>query len=519
MNEDDDTLARILAGDGTPEEIAKALADASADPRLARRLADLAAIDAMLGIAAEDEFTRGKKIRDTMDFLRGKEQEDFVIDIRSRLKSRRKWTRGIAAAAAAIALCASGWFYLSSRSVATVVRAETVNWENGMRLEEGSRLKAGSHLHFGSGLLEVSVGKGATMIVEGPADLQLVSTGRSFLNHGRVVIRNQSASGDFQVTTSKGSVRSADNFAISSLTGSDVEVVSLGRDLSFKASDGTVHPVKKDESLFLGGKGSETSERDTTFYTSLPPRRNGEAPFVHWALDEITGDQSPAVSRDMPQIPMELALYGFEGGRPPLPASGRFGAALDFDGNASYAESPFRGIAGGETRTVCFWVKVPQNFSAREGFAVVSWGNFQSTNPGGVWQISINPLIGDGPLGRIRVGTHLGQIVGTSDLRDGQWHHVAVVLYGGLSPDIGTHVLAYLDGEIESISKRTLGPIRTDVEANHGVWIGRNVADTTTAASGHGRFFRGEVDEVYIFRAALEPDEIKHLMDRNELPR
>jgi hypothetical protein len=34
-----------------------------------------------------------------------------------------------------------------------------------------------------------------------------------------------------------------------------------------------------------------------------------------------------------------------------------------------------------------------------------------------------------------------------------------------------------------------------------------------------GRFFRGNMDGVYIFRAALESAEIKHLMDRNEVPR
>lgn len=519
MKEDDDILARILAGDGSPEETVDALEKAADDPKLARRLADLAAVDAMLGIAAEDEFSRERRVRDTMAFIRKKEQEDFVDEVHSRLKSRRNRTRGIAAAAAAIALLGSGWFFLSSRPVGTIIRAETVNWEKGQQLKEGSRLKAGSHLSFGSGLLEVSVGKGATLVVEGPADLELVSSQQSNLNHGRVVIRHQPDSGDFKVNTSKGSVRSSDNFAISADAGSQVEVVALERDLSFEASNGTVMAVKKDESLRLGEESSEASGGDSSFYTSLPPRRNGEAPYVHWALDESAADQSPAFARNMPDMPMDLDLKGFEGGASPTPVAGRFGGGLGFNGSSSYAESPFRGIAGGEARTVCFWVKVPEDFSTRQGFAVVSWGNFESTNPGGVWQISINPLVQEGPVGRIRVGTHLGQIIGSSDLRDGEWHHVAIVLYGGLSPDIGTHVMAYLDGQLEPISKRTLGPIRTDVEASHGVWIGRNVAETTASISGHGRFFRGEVDEVYIFRAALEPDEIRHLMQRNEIPR
>lgn len=519
MKEDEELLARILAGQGTPEEIARALKAADGDAELKRHLSDLAAIDAMLGIAAEDEFSSERRLKKTMDFLREKEQEDFVAGIQGRLRSRRSWSRGIAAAAAAVALLGSAWFFASNRAVATVVRAETSDWEGGKPLSEGSRLKAGSHLSFGSGLVEISVGKGATMIVEGPADLEMVSKGKSYLNHGRVVVRNQPDSGDFQVTTSRGSVRAGSNFAISAAEDSRVEVVSLGREISFTASDGAVLPVKRNAGLQIGDQGDGQSGGDASFYTSLPPRHPGDASFVHWSLDESSGNRSPVVSRGISGPPVDLDLHGLNGGRPPLPVAGRFGGALDFDGISSYAESPFRGIAGGDARTVCFWVKVPQDFSNRQGFAVVSWGKFDATNPGSVWQISVNPLVEDGPMGRIRVGTHLGQITGSSDLRDGQWHHVAIVLYGGSSPDIGTHVLAYIDGELEPISTRTLGPVRTDVDADHGVWIGRNIVDTEATGMKHGHFFRGEVDEVYIVQAALSQEEIRQLRDKNTLPR
>lgn len=527
MKENDETLARILAGDGTEEEIRNVLEAAQADPAMARRLADLASIDAMLGIAAESEFTRERSVRDTMKFLREHEQEAFVGGVREKLEKqkRRHWGRGITAVAAAVALFATGWFYFASRPVATVLRAETVTWEQGGDLREGAEVKAGSRIHFSSGILEMRGAKGNTMIVEGPADLEVVSEKETRLNSGRMVVRASGTEEGYAVSTTKGIVRSEEDYALSVAPNSSLELVAMGADLALESADrSTSTPVKKGDTLILSesGAGAETSSggEPSSFYTTLPPRSEAPAPFVHWAMDEATGQRSSAVSRGMPEGSMDLQLMADPKGARPAWIDGRFQGGLDFNGKSAFAESDFPGIEGGDPRTVCFWVKAPADLSTREGFAIVSWGRFDRKQPGGVWQVSINPLEEEGPVGRIRVGTHLGYLVGHTDLRDGQWHHIAVVLFGGSRPDIGTHVIAYVDGKIEQISRRTLRPIRTDVNANHGVWIGRNITDLPEApANKHGRFFRGGVDEVYIFGAALSPVEVKGLMERNEVPR
>lgn len=524
MKENDDTLARILAGDGTEEEIRRVMEAAEADPEMARRLADLAAIDAMLGIAAEDEFSRERGVRETMNFLREHEQEAFVGGVRQRLEQRRHWGRGITAAAAAVALFATGWFFFSGRPVATVLRAETVTWEKGGGLSEGAEVKAGSRIHFSSGILEMRGAKGNTMIVEGPADLEVVSAEETRLNSGRMVVRASGTEKRYAVSTTKGIVRSEEDYALSVTPNANLELVAMGADLALESTDRSKStPVKKGDTLILGsGAGTETSTGSelSSYYTTLPPRSESPAPYVHWSMDEATGKLSTATSRGMPDGPMDLQLMADPQGAAPAWIEGRFKGGLDFNGKSAFAESDFPGIEGGDPRTVCFWVKAPADLSTREGFAIVSWGRFDSYNPGGVWQVSINPLEEEGPVGRIRVGTHLGYLVGNTDLRDGQWHHVAVVLFGGSRPDIGTHVIAYIDGKMESISRRTLRPIRTDVNANHGVWIGRNITDLPNApANQHGRFFRGGVDEVYIFGAALSPVEIKGLMERNEAPK
>jgi hypothetical protein len=192
------------------------------------------------------------------------------------------------------------------------------------------------------------------------------------------------------------------------------------------------------------------------------------------------------------------------------------GVFIHFDGEGAHAESSYRGIGGNHPRTVAFWVRVPRDFDLSQGFAMISWGQFDNKDPGRVWQVSANPLEKDGPVGRLRVGVHGGQAIGTTDLRDDQWHHVAVVLYPAANPNFGQHVLLFIDGLMEPISRRVLGVIDTDVaQANHGVWLGRDV----TSPSDNGRFFRGALDEVYIFDAALSQEEIRALMERNEPPR
>ncbi len=72
---------------------------------------------------------------------------------------------------------------------------------------------------------------------------------------------------------------------------------------------------------------------------------------------------------------------------------------------------------------------------------------------------------------------HEGQVVGDTDLRDGEWHHVAVVLYGGSLPNVGTHVMLYLDGDPEPVSRRSLREVKTKIEGSSGQEGDQNVRE------------------------------------------
>lgn len=525
MNEHDETIARMIGGDASAEEIARLTEAAKTDPTLRARIAEATALHGMLGIVMEDEFSRERRLQNILRAVKTAEQDDFVEGVQDKVRDGRRFQRfryGLAIAAA-VALCLTGWMFFTAnhRAVATVARIETVTWGTGVELDAGSHLKSGQHLSFESGLVELQVGKRGKMIVEGPADLEFAAADKSILHRGRVVMRVTPAGHGYRMETPGGAVVDlGTEFAVSVGDKGDTETHVLEGEVEAFPNGGNKVLLTKDKALSFAHGGESIPADLGEFYTAMPPTHAKTVNQIHWPLDTITSEgTTPALSDGMPPGPKDFHLLSRGSFPPPYGSEGVFGRALRFDGNQAYAESDFLGIGGAAPRTVSFWVKVPKDFKPEEGFAMLSWGRFLSEHPGGVWQIAINPIKESGPIGRIRVGTHRGQIVGTSDLRDDKWHHVAAVLYGGSQPNVGTHVLVYLDGKLEPISRRALREISTDVDAaNHGVWLGRDITNTGDIPQDNRRFFRGDIDEVYIFDAALSQSDIVRLKDENQPP-
>jgi len=520
MNDPDEILAKLLAGHASTEEVRHLTQAAVHDTALRARISSHVDIDALLGIALEDKVARERRHLRVMEAVKSSERDAFVGSVKSRITHGR-WSRRVMAAAAVLVLGPAGWFMTTraNRAVATVDRVETVSGSPGSKYQKGSKFKTGEHLRFDAGLVELEVGKRGRMIVEGPADLEFTGPEKARLHRGRVVMRVTPAGHGYRMETPRGAVVDlGTEFGVSVADDGKVETHVLEGEVEAYPDGGGKVLLKRDDALRFANGGERIPADGGAFYTALPPLRRTPVNFIHWALDENTGSQAAAIEAgQLPPGPKELELRKMENGGPPQWTPGVFGSALSFDGKGAFAESGFRGIGGSQSRTVCFWVKVPGDLSDHEGFAILSWVRFEASRPGEVWQIAVNPLSADGELGRIRVGTHEGQVVGTRDLRDDRWHHIAVVLYGGSQANVGTHVLVYLDGELEPISRRALREIRTNVEdAGHGVWLGRDITYTEPSPGhAHRGFFRGAVDEPYILDAALSQEEIRRLIDTN----
>jgi len=516
MNSHHESIARVLAGEADPEEVSALLERLRRDPEAAEHFRHLAELDGLLGPALEDDLRRERRLGKVVDAVRLADREGFVQGVERRIRTRQAMRRGLALAATVVVgvfiwkLAAPGEG--SDPVLATVERTESLR--SAHPVDIGSVLRAGDVLEFDAGLAELRVGEMGTMVIEGPASLRFEAEKRAALTRGRVVMSVTEAGHGYRLETHRGAVIDlGTQFGVSVAEDGEVETHVLEGEVEAEPYGGPKIGLTKGKALRFGD--SEAKEADVSaFYTKLPPVHASRVEGIHWAFDEGSGMLSNSVPVGDP-----LVFHARDASPGPDWTEGVFGDAISLDGRGAYLESTYPGVAGGDPRTVCFWVKVPEDFSILQGFGIVSWGHWRNEGWGQVWQISVNPLEEEGDLGRLRVGLHGGQIIGTSDLRDGSWHHVAVVLYEADQPDIGTHVVVYIDGMFETLSKRSVHKVETRVEtATHGVWVGRNVTSEADREPVHGSFFRGELDELSIFRGALSQEEIQSLIDTNRLP-
>ena len=201
----------------------------------------------------------------------------------------------------------------------------------------------------------------------------------------------------------------------------------------------------------------------------------------HWKLD----DEGTGILSDSSGNNHSGTLMG---GASLVP--GLFGEALETVTTGDFAEiTDFAGVTGSKSRSVCAWIKTETTGE------IVSWGENVA---GQKWIFRVQTS--NGNAGAIRVEVNGGRAVGSTDVRDGQWHHVAAVLVDNGAPD-ANEIKLYVDGSEEVISDTEDEPI--DTASTGVVRIGE--------APWHYRPFVGLIDDVRIYDRALTQLELLEL--------
>ena len=511
-------IARYLDEMLSKPEAAELLKLCGDDKEILRELSELSRNARLLPLALEsdrsDLLPKEIKLRLSPDANARKRPPIIVGKIRMRLRMQR--IRGIAAA---LTLAALGAWWLSPRNAAAARVMRTEALKSDSPISKGYDLRPQQTITIRSGFAEIRFGCGAEVILEGPAELELRDSWRATLKRGRAVARVPERARGFTLDGPCGSlVDRGTQFGVSVGESGDMELHVLEGAVDATANGSAfAERVTTNEALRLSAGRNErlASADQASFVTTLPPRHTGTPGFIHWSFDDAGPDifnRGRKLGGPNPRI-ADLKLRPHQQlGSLPSTTSGVFGNALHFDGNGGFAESAFRGIGGSAARTVAFWIKVPSDFNLAHGFAAVSWGS--KAESGSAWQVSVNPTESEGPIGRLRIGVNQGPVVGTTDLRDDQWHHCAVVMYGGQKANTSTNILLYVDGELEQAARKAVMQIRTDTEdpRSPGVCLGRNLHPSSRQSITG---FRGSVDEVYIFDAALGQSEIRRLISDN----
>lgn len=515
-------IARAISGELTPEESERLVAECGQDETVRAEFARQVVTERLLhGVFSE--ATAEIVAREVAQRLRP--EPATTERLVSRVARRNSWSlfgpRLAWAAGIVLLLSIAAWYGVSTRAVAKLSRCEGVRW-TGKEHSTGDILRLGHHVVFSAGLLEIEFGNGAAVVVEGPADLEVSGRGSAFLHRGRAVARVPEKARGFFIDSPRGRlVDLGTEFGISVGDAGDTEVhVMEGRVDAHVPGYKSAVELRAKEALRLTAEPTRLQADENAFVTEMPPRADENPPYIHWSFDEGSGNVAANRGSGLAERDALLRLRDVRPNAPgPRWVEGPFGSALELDGKGAFAECKFQGISGRLARSIAAWVRVPADFRPEEGYSMVGWG--KADYPGTAWQLSANPVAGEGPIGRLRIGVSHGSVVGTTDLRDGQWHHLAVVMYGGTRPNTAEHVLIYVDGYLEPAPRKRVMDISTNTKrSRHGIWIGRNVASARSldlSFSPGGPFFRGAVDEVFVVAGALSGEQIRRIMRTNRL--
>jgi hypothetical protein len=174
-------------------------------------------------------------------------------------------------------------------------------------------------------------------------------------------------------------------------------------------------------------------------------------------------------------------------------AAGEVGQAFSFDGSSGCVSVPDSASLDSFTTSISIelWLKINQLTANSDWKGIVTKGNSSWRLMGTTWANTVY-------LGLDGVSPS-GDLYGTRNVHDGQWHHVAAVYDG-------TNMFLYVDGTLD-VSQPATGLI---AQNSSPVCIG--ATDGAYELSCHcielGYFFNGLIDEVSIYNRALSSNEI-----------
>jgi hypothetical protein len=419
--------------------------------------------------------------------------------------------------------------------VARVVDSSSVEWgkESTVEILNGE-LKAGV-LDLQKGSLDVVFDNGVRFGFVAPVLMDLSSMQRLSLRSGNLVLdvpgladgltintpdgvlkahtaRARIQCGEEEEATLVNMVSGAINLYTEDESGREV-FKHIVRDESVELVRGTDEPVKKTRRVI-----------EPRIDLSQPPELEN-LQYVHYRFDESRGNRVKNHGT-IPGADGWLEGISVHSEYPaPRRVNGRFNRALEFSGHGEGMLADLKNFDSDEPGSVAFWIKMDPDTVPGKYENIFSWHMY--TWPAKeahlddeqqlACRIRINESASEGVVGAVRIEFRDRWICGTTDLRDGRWHHVTAVFHRG---QYGTMVRHYVDGNLarSSAQGKTWFPQERYPEIGGGsiavgrvYWKERPEELAPTAPFG----LRGMVDELYVFNQAVLPSHASRLHMKN----
>jgi ferric-dicitrate binding protein FerR (iron transport regulator) len=416
--------------------------------------------------------------------------------------------------------------------VARLTGSSKCQWASGaVPIRSGDGLSKGQILDLAQGFAELTFDSGAQIVLEGPASLQLDSAWTATLRHGRLKANVPAEAMGFRISNPA------------------VEVVDLGTEFSMVADGsgsadvlvlkGMIEASPRDsaeqrtivlhenQSRHFARSGmSKVSDPEQTFALLNGPvtldHFAAASAWHHWSFDEPDGAQIKADSLGLPLPAYDARVEeASEAILPALRVQGRSQLAFRFNGHL-FARADFSGLSSASPHTVACWLKIPEDVHLPNAYAMFAWAVSSKKLGSHPVHIGWNRNPAEGTLGVLRTDYGGGFALGATPLRDGRWHHIAIVFSPDPDPDSNVDVRQYVDGRFEGEGKPS--PPGTEISAKFSNPQASGVSDVLflgcrIGADGPRKDrFRGEIDELWVADGALGPREIVELMKFNKPP-
>ncbi|MBP6783728.1 MAG: FecR domain-containing protein [Verrucomicrobiales bacterium] len=384
---------------------------------------------------------------------------------------------------------------------ARVEQSDNVKWAAASKaqIREDGWLTTG-FLKIESGSILIAFNSGATAVVEGPSELSIESGNRMFLKSGRLSADVPPAASGFTVNTPRlNAIDIGTRFGVTVEGNGDSELHVMQGKVEVSRASGNSVPTLVVEGLALRADSRTRSELKPIPYAGERFRlRVGNPslpePALRYAFDESTGTiVEDSGTKPLLDVPM---ITSGELDHSPRRSSGRSGGGLVFQPGETLDVSLSREFKLEEPHTIAFWVKLPPKIGRSNQEQILQYGQ-----DGLSWEISCNLESGAGVRGALKVDCPDGYVIGSTDLGDGNWHHVAYRFIGGAGNDIATHLQLFVDGKPETISDYRSGSIKAGRAGN--LRLGSD--------QSHG--FQGWIDDLTLFREAVSTQTIQQLND------
>ena len=219
---------------------------------------------------------------------------------------------------------------------------------------------------------------------------------------------------------------------------------------------------------------------------------------AHWKLDEGIGTVAPSASGEEAQTGAISGATWADDNLGPVP-SGTVSALVFDPADNSQVVTDFPGFLDRGAKSISVWVRPDPD--QPESAAIVSWGGDDQGNDRVT--LRLNEQEDRGTIGAVQFETGTGWKTGVTNIANGQWHHLVVVVDEGRVTTQNTKV--YIDGVLEEATS-AVSELDELVDTDPG-------SPVVIGASGHsdGFGFLGAIDEVRLYDHPLTEQEVAAL--------